>query len=140
MMSAVEIDILNGLLEAELTCIFRFLEEGSAYLNRASADLRGPLKDMVLSNHRRTRTLIGLIESLGGRPVSGRMRPDEQFMAYLNVRFLLPKLIEESKLLSERYDNALRILEEQASSRPVLQRHLEELNEQLQALEAFSRG
>src|SRR4051794_35491890 len=86
------IDALNGLLEAEENSIFRFMGEGSPYLSRASAEIRRPLNDMVLAGQRRAMDLADLIDRLGGVPATRSIQPEEQYLAFLTLKFLLPKL------------------------------------------------
>src|SRR5205085_11955540 len=105
------IDALNSLLEAELNSVFRFMDEGSPYLSRATADIRRPLRQMVVATHRRAGELADLIESLGVVPTpAASLRSGEQYLAFLSLKFLLPKLVEEQKLLITRYENAMRTI------------------------------
>src|SRR5215475_182166 len=92
---AAVIDVLNGLLEAEQNSIFRFMGEGSPYLSRATAEVRKPLNDMVLANQRRTLELAELIDRLGGVPMPASVIPEIQYLAFLTIKFLLPKLANE---------------------------------------------
>jgi hypothetical protein len=107
---AAIIDVLNGLLEAELGSIFRFMGEGSPYLSKATAEVRKPLQEMVNTIPRRTREIADLIDSLGGVPTPRNIQPEEQYLAYLSLKFLLPKLVTSEELLITRYENALRAL------------------------------
>ena len=104
------IDALNGLLEAELNSIFRFMGEGSPYLSRASANVRQPLLDMVQENQTHVMELAGMIDHLGGVPLPRSIQPEEQYLAFLNLKFLLPKLAEAKRLMIERYENTLRAI------------------------------
>ena len=36
-----------------------------------------------------------------------RLQPAEQYLAYLSIKFLLPKLVQAKELLLERYRNAM---------------------------------
>ncbi|HTL31332.1 MAG TPA: hypothetical protein VL282_19015 [Tepidisphaeraceae bacterium] len=109
---AAIIDTLNGLLEAELSSIFRFMGEGSPYLSKATAEVRKPLQDMVNTIPRRTREIADLIDSLGGVPTPRNILPEEQYLAYLSLKFLLPKLVSAEELLIKRYENAVRALKD----------------------------
>jgi bacterioferritin (cytochrome b1) len=104
------IDALNGLLESELNSVFRFMEEGSPYLSRATVEVKRPLEAMVETNDRHARELAELIESLGGYPLPRSIRPEEQYLAFLSLKFLLPKLANEKRFTIERYENALRAI------------------------------
>ena len=120
------IDTLNGLLEAELGSVFRYMEEGSPYLSRADASVRQPLAEMVRTNKRHILELGSTIDRLGGFPVPRSIRPEEQFLAYLNLKFLLPKLANDKRLMIERYENALRAIKQTAPADVVelLETHL----------------
>ena len=104
------IDVLNSLLESQQNSIIRFMGEGSPYLGRATADVRRPLAEMLRNNLRRCRDLFEMIESLGGTPVPAGLQPEEQYLSYLSLKFLLPKLVYAKQLIVERYRNALRAL------------------------------
>src|SRR5512132_919185 len=104
------VDTLNSLLEAEQGSVFRFMGEGSPYLSRATADVRRPLQQMVEANQRHVAALGMMIERLGGYPVPRPLRAEEQYLAFLSLKFLLPKLVDEKNLIVRRYDNALRAL------------------------------
>src|SRR5688500_13533605 len=102
------IDLLNSLLEAELNSVFRFMGEGSPYLSRATAEVRKPLAEMVVAGHRRAGEIADTIESLGVVPTpQAGVRTEEQYLAFLSLKFLLPKLVGEKQLIIERYRNAL---------------------------------
>ncbi len=120
------IDALNGLLEAELNRVFRFMDEGSPYLSRATVEVKRPLEAMVETNHRHAGELAELIESLGGYPVPRSIRPEEQYLAFLSLKFLLPKLANEKRLTIERYENALRAIGNAPDGvRDVLRSHID---------------
>ena len=107
---AAVVDALNSLLEAEQGSVFRFMGEGSPYLSRATADVRRPLQQMVEANQRHVAALGMMIERLGGYPVPRPLRAEEQYLAFLSLKFLLPKLVDEKQLITRRYDNALRAI------------------------------
>jgi hypothetical protein len=104
------VDALNSLLEAEQNSVFRFMGEGSPYLNRATADVRRPLQEMVNANLRHVEALGTMVQRLGGYPVPRAVQSEEQYLAFLSLKFLLPKLVTEKELIIRRYDNALRAL------------------------------
>jgi len=134
---AAVIDTLNSLLEAELNSIFRFLTEGSPYISRATAELRAPLNQMVQANQRRARDLAALIERLGGVPVPPSIQPEEQYLAFLTLKFLLPKLVDAKRLMIQRYENALRAIREVAPAEAIdlLRAHIAEDQQHLRILE-----
>src|SRR5438874_3412831 len=106
------VDVLNSLLEAEITSVLRFMGEGYPYLNRATAEVKRPLQEMVLTIEPRVLRLAELIENLGGVPscTPRGIDREEQYLAFLSLKFLLPKLVDAKKLLIQRYENAIRAL------------------------------
>lgn len=129
------IDALNALLEAEQNSIFRFMDAGSPYLSRAKAEIRQPLHQMVQAGERHGRELAALIDRLGGLPLPGGIQPEEQYLAFLTLKFLLPKLQESKKITIERYENTLRALTGAPSEVvELLQAHLAEHQQHLQTL------
>ena len=137
---AAVVDLLNSLLESAVNSIFRFMGEGSPYLSRASAEVRRPLAEMVLANQRRAAELARLIDSLGVVPTPRAViQPDEQYLAFLSLKFLLPKLVHEKKLCIERCENALGAIARVPQVPPevpaMLRAHLAEMQSELAALE-----
>ena len=63
---------------------------------------------MVAANDRHAGELADLIESPRRRPRArvGLSR-EEQYLAFLSLKFLLPKLVDEKQLTIQRYENAL---------------------------------
>src|SRR5207249_3264628 len=105
---AATLDALNSLLEAELGSVFRFVGSGLPHLTRASAAVRRPLEEMVAAAGRHADDLARLIEQLGGSPVPPlAVRPDDQYLSFLSLKFLLPKLVADKRLIIRRYENAL---------------------------------
>src|SRR4051812_10284404 len=104
------IDALNSLLEAQQNSIIRFMGEGSPYLSRATVEVRRPLQMMMENNLRRSRELYHLIEALGGSPRLHGLQPEEQYLAFLSLKFLLPKLVNAKELIIRRYENALKAI------------------------------
>jgi bacterioferritin (cytochrome b1) len=130
------IDALNALLEAELNSIFRFMGEGSPYLSRATAEIRRPLNGMVLEGQRHAAQLADMIDRLGGIPSPKSIQPEEQYLAFLTLKFLLPKLAEAKKLTIERYENTLRAFKDASSDvTELLGAHIAEHQADLKILE-----
>lgn len=134
------VDALNSLLEAEQGSVFRFMGEGSPYLSRATADVRRPLQQMVEANHRYVMELASMIQRLGGEPRPRPLKPEEQYLAFLSLKFLLPKLVDEKVLILQRYENVLRSLPPDAPPEvaDMLRRHQTECRAQLEALKKAS--
>jgi septal ring factor EnvC (AmiA/AmiB activator) len=135
------VDTLNALLEAELSSVFRFMGEGYPYLNRATVDVRRPLQEMVDTIELRAGRLAGQIESLGGVPsaLPPSIDREEQYLAFLSLKFLLPKLVEAKQEMIERYQNALKTIKGNedgaADVKGLLTSLLQEHQAQLQTLE-----
>lgn len=104
------IDGLNALLEAEQDSVFRFMDEGSPYLSRAAASIRNPLNEMVRTGQRHAMELATAIDRLGGLPLPRNIQPEEQYLAFLTLKFLLPKLLESKELTVKRYENTIAAL------------------------------
>ncbi|HEX8520973.1 MAG TPA: hypothetical protein VF669_01870 [Tepidisphaeraceae bacterium] len=138
--SIAVVDVLSSLLDAMQGSVFRFMGEGSPYLSKANADVRRPLAEMVYAEHRRAHELAEAIESLGGAiTLGGANRREDQFLAYLSLKFLLPKLVHEKNLHIERYENTLKVIPKQDGEvRGLLTRHLGEMRQELAALEGAS--
>jgi hypothetical protein len=139
---AAVIDALNSLLEAEQGSVFRFMGEGSPYLSRATADVRRPLQEMVEANKRSVMVLASMIQSLGGQPIPRQVRPEEQYLAFLSLKFLLPKLVNEKMLILQRYENALRGLPPDAPPEvgAMLRAHQVECRAQLELLKSAAES
>jgi hypothetical protein len=108
--SAAVLDVLYGLLEAEQGSIFRFMREGSPYLTRATVETRGQVEAMAGASDRHAGELFALIDALGGAPRTEPVHPENQYLSYLSLKFLLPKLAGAKRQTIQRYENALRAL------------------------------
>ena len=108
--SAVVLDTLQSLLDAEQASIFRFMRSGSPYLTRATLDTRDRVERMAVESDRHAAALAELIDRLGGAARPRAVQPEDQYLAYLSLKFLLPKLAEAKRTTIERYENALRAL------------------------------
>jgi hypothetical protein len=117
---AVIVDVLNSLLEAEQDSIIRFLGPGSPYLTTATAKLRDDLAVMAAATDRRSAGIAGTVDRLGGVSLPRKPQPAEQYLAYLSLKFLLPKLVDAEQLLIDRYDNALNLLDPNGTPTVVL--------------------
>jgi hypothetical protein len=137
------VEILNDLLDAELNSVFRFMGEGSPYLSGATAAIRKPLAEMVEASTRRAHELYDLIESLGGSPVPRGLRSEEQYLAFLSLKFLLPKLVHEKTLAIKRLENAIAGVRVVPEKPPEVMRVLEsqraELQRELASLEQATK-
>lgn len=134
------VDVLTSLLESTVNSVFRFMGEGSPYLSRAVVEVRKPLAEMVVANHRRAAELAAMLDTLGAPTVvHASPQMNEQYLAYLSLKFLLPKLVEEKKLCLQRYDSAVTGIERLPQVPPevpaLLKAHRDEQQRELAALE-----
>ena len=134
---AAVIDALNALLESQQNSIIRFMGESSPYLGAAPPGIRQLLGQLLDSNMKRSEELYRLIEKLGGSPRPRGLQPEEQYLSYLSLKFLLPKIVDAKELIIRRYENALRALKNApADVIQLLERHLEHHRVELQTLQA----
>lgn len=134
--NATVTDVLNGLLESAVNSIFRFMGPGSPYLSRATVEVRKPLSDMLEANDRQAAELAATIEAFGGEPAPRTVQPQEQYLAYLSLKFLLPKLADAKRLMIQRYENALGALRDAPREvQSLLKSHLAEHRAHLKILE-----
>src|SRR5688572_5174256 len=118
-------DVISDLLQEEQSDLFHFMSTADPYINRAAAELRRPLQEMIARGTEQSGELVSVLEQLGGiaRPV--RVSPEFQYLAYLSVDFLLPKLYAAKRRSIERYQRALHLLpSSDADVRPILESHL----------------
>ncbi|HEV8377915.1 MAG TPA: hypothetical protein VGP99_03615 [Tepidisphaeraceae bacterium] len=129
------IDLVSDLLQSEQAGAFHFMTEADPYINRAGADLRRPLLDMIRATIRREGELAAVIDELGSTPPPPAVSKENQYLAFLSVDFLLPKL-REAKLASIRNcEKALKMAQEDEMVEAVLQQHLREHRTELEQIE-----
>src|SRR4051812_18273 len=107
---ALVLDTLQSLLDAEQASIFRFMREGTPYLTRATVDTRRQIERMAAASDRHAAALAELITSLGAVLRPENVHPANQYLSFLTLQFLLPKLAQAKRSTIERYENALRAL------------------------------
>ena len=108
--TAAILDVLSGLLDAEQGSVFRFMQTGTPYLTRATVETRQQIGAMADASVRHAAELAAMMEALGGTFRPEPVHPENQYLAYLSLKFLLPKLAEAKRTTIERYENALRAL------------------------------
>jgi hypothetical protein len=110
----------------ELSSAFRILGDSGTYLDRSTASIRRPLAEMIAASHRRVNELAKLIDDLGGIPIARGLQIEEQNLAYLSLKFLLPRLVGAKELAIERWKRARDLLGGRApKAAVVLDRQLE---------------
>jgi hypothetical protein len=130
------LDVLSGLLEGEQASLFRFMDEGTPYLTRATVDVKRMVNGIAQTNLRHCAQLTRAIEDLGGVTRPLRATGEEQYLAYLSLKFLLPRLAQDKRESIERYENALKSLAGAPDHvRNLLESHLATHRRQLQLLQ-----
>jgi len=134
------VDLVSDLLQSEQAGAFHFMIEADPYINRAVAEVRRPLLEMIGSTVRREGELAAILDELGSTPPPPAVSKENQYLAFLSIDFLLPKL-KEAKLASIRnYQKAIRIAGGDEMVRGVLEQHLREHLSELEQIErALSR-
>lgn len=129
------IDLVSDLLQSEQAGAFHFMTEADPYINRTEAEIRRPLLEMVRATVRREGELAAVIDELGSTPPPPAVSKENQYLAFLSIDFLLPKL-KEAKLASIRnYEKAIRIAGENEMVVGVLEQHLREHRSELEQIE-----
>lgn len=130
------IDVISDLLQAEQCGVFHFLAEADPFINRAAADIRRPLQDMIAATTRRENDLVGLLDQLGTTPKPIAVAPENQYLAFLSIDFLLPKL-RAAKLKSiAAYEKAIRqVGDANPSATAILNAHIEEHRRDIETLD-----
>src|SRR5437762_3342770 len=130
------VDLISDLLQGEQAGAFHFMTEADPYIKRAEAEIRRPLLDTIQNTIRREGELAGILDELGSTPPPPAVSKENQYLAFLSVDFLLPKL-KESKLASIRnYEKALRIAgDEDETVSALLNSHLSEHRQELEQLD-----
>src|SRR5687767_898301 len=103
------VDLISDLLQSETAGAFHFMTEADPYIKRTVAEIRRPLAEMIRATIRREGELAALIDELGSTPPAPAVSKENQYLAFLSVDFLLPKL-RDAKLNSiANYEKSLRI-------------------------------
>jgi hypothetical protein len=135
------LDVLGGVLEGEQCSLFRFMREGTPYLTRATVDTRRLVSDIAQANLLHCAQLTGAIESLGGVTRPPRAAGEEQYLAYLSLKFLIPRLAQDKRESIERYENALKSLAGAPENvRALLESHLATHRAQLKQLQSAANA
>ena len=131
------LDVVQGLLEGEQSSLFRFMNEGTPYLTRATVETRSLVNEIARTNLRHCSHLMRVIEDLGGVTRPPRPQGEEQYLAYLSLKFLLPRLAQDKRESIERYENALKpLMGAPQNIRAVLESHLNTHRTQLHQLQS----
>jgi len=118
--------LLNPLLDDELNSPARYLEVAMPYVEPELVNLREPLKQMLETRRWRCRELIAEIQKFDGEPAVYRFRKEEQYLAFLSLKYLLPKLIEWKNCAILLHERALMQTDEGSDLHDLIARHLEQ--------------
>lgn len=141
MTPAAIVDVLSGLIEAEQSSIFAFMDSGSPYLNRAAVDVRHKVEAIARANQGRVGELSALVDQLGGNLRTAPLSAETQYLAYLSMKYLVPKLVEAKRASIERCQNATRALRDAPDDiAQTLQRHLAQHQAELESLQATPKA
>ena len=87
----------------------------------------------------RASEIAEMIYTVGGQPIPRSVEPEEQYLAFLSLKFLLPKLVDAKKLTIRRYENTLNTLRSIETApdevSEVLRRHVADHRGELKVLE-----
>ncbi|HEV8603907.1 MAG TPA: hypothetical protein VGQ99_00995 [Tepidisphaeraceae bacterium] len=130
------VDLVSDLLQSEQAGAFHFMTEADPYINRAEAEIRRPLAQMIKATLRREGELAALIDELGSTPPPPAVSKENQYLAFLSVDFLLPKLRDAKVDSIHNYEKALRIAgDADEMVVEVMQGHLREHRAELEQLD-----
>jgi hypothetical protein len=132
------VDVLCDLLADEQANIFHFMRNADPYIKAGGLDLRRPLRRMIDADLRREGELIGVITEQGGCPRLVPVCPEQQYMAYLSMGYLLPKLVEAREQTIRRYEQAL--ADADGEVKVLLERHLAELRQEVESLRKAAKA
>ena len=129
------VDLVSDLLQGEQAGAFHFMTEADPYINRAGAEIRKPLLEMIRATVRREGELAAVLDELGSTPPPPAVSKENQYLAFLSIDFLLPKL-KEAKLASIRnYEKAIRIAGGDEMVTAVFEQHLRQHRSELEQVE-----
>ena len=129
------VDLISDLLQGEQAGAFHFMTEADPYIKRAEAEMRRPLLEMIGNTIRREGELAAILDELGSTPPPPAVSKENQYLAFLSVDFLLPKL-REAKLASIRnYEKAIRIASGNEAVTPILEQHLRQHRSELEQID-----
>jgi hypothetical protein len=129
------VEVLNDLVQAEQECVCNFLVHGAA-CEGASAPLRRLLAEMCEAGTRHAQVLSELIDAAGGDVRFRRPCAEEQYLGYLSLNYLLPKLIEAKQSQIVAYERAIASLAGEDHLVSILIGCLQEHRKQLERLKA----
>jgi len=133
--SVAVVDALNSLLEAEGKSPIRVVEERSPALKGAPEVIRRPVHEMTERTQRHVEELRKLIRRIGGQPLDWReLKPDDPYLSFLSLKFLLPRLANDKEVMIQRYENVLKSLQPTDEVHDTLERQVNEQRRDLAAL------
>lgn len=135
--TANPVAILNELLDDELHSPLRYIQQSMPYFEARYARLWVSLKRLANSQMIRAGELIRMINTLGGEPTEIHPVREEQYLAFLSLDYLKPRLVEWKNATILRHERALMLLGEgDRSAVELIVNHLEQHREELDAITA----
>lgn len=134
------VSILSNLLRLEQAGIFHFMADADPYLNRGAAAIRSSLDQMLEADQKRELEMGEMILDLGGTLRPPPVSPEQQYLAYLSMGYLLPKLVAARELTISRYESALSAVGGPGGqAAAMLANHLEQLRGELYVLQQAAK-
>jgi len=105
------IAVLRGLLGAERSSVVRFMGSAEIYAGRGEAGRLHAVEQLSAACSRHEAELVAMIEELGSPPGFAPVPTDYQYLAYLSLEHLRPRIIEAARDALARYEAAIASLD-----------------------------
>lgn len=140
---AALIDRLNSLLAAERAGMLSYLPHSTAFTSWGTAYQEQELRRMVRENDEHIAWLIETITTLHGGVGPSARSPRCAELNYQDLRFVLPRVLDDEKKLVATYEAALPMLASEpkavATASRILQRHREHVAQMSRFLAQIER-
>jgi len=131
-------EILDRLLAGECGDAFGFVSEAEPYVGRSGAAGWHRIQRMLAAGKRRQALLASHLEDLGATPRPACSSAANQYLAFLSMEFVLPKLIEAKQRSIRSYEQAIAEAgDSNAAVADLLATNLEEHRQELQVLRSL---
>lgn len=99
--------LLNELAHAEQGGLVARLTESTVFVSWASADEAEAVAEIVAEERQHVSWLIDLINDLGESPTHGRPDAGLTSIHFIELNYLIPRIIQNKRDLRDRYHNAV---------------------------------
>jgi hypothetical protein len=124
-------ELLRDLLEAQQSDTLFFVAQADPYVTPGLGEARRRLRTTIDADQRRATELAGAIDNLGATIRPAPLSAELQYLAFLSMSFLLPKVAESRRQSIARYETAIaRIGDASPAISEMLRRYLAELKEE----------